>query len=112
MSLAYVYERSYRSIVILCTDVGNIRERLPLAWDSGMSQISANEIPEEWRNALEKLEMLQTEFNRKSSPMWGNARVSVHYRHGHTLSKIAERMLSLHAMFEAILENEIQESKT
>ena len=104
MSLAYVCERSQRSINVLCTHPCGLRLRLADAWDEGMSQIDVTEIPDGWDKARSLLMTLRAEFNRREDPRFGNARASLRRRHDTTLIKLARKMLDLDAWFETMFE--------
>ena len=102
MSLAYICERSHRSINLLCTHPSGLRIRLADAWDEGMSQIAVSEIPEGWDAARSLLLTLNAEFNRRDDSRFGNARASLRRRHDTTLVKVAEKMVSLDAWFQTM----------
>lgn len=110
MSLAYVCERSHRSINMLCIHPCGLRLRLADAWDAGMSQISVSEIPDGWDSARSLLLTLRAEFNRREDSRSGNARASLRRRHDSTLVKLAEKMVSLDAWFQTMFEAQSQQS--
>lgn len=105
MTLAYILERSWRSIEILCTNPEHLRNRLPYAWDEGQSQIDADELPPECAKARQGLEILNRELARKTDSYFarefGAAWASAHRRHSTTLQRLAEQMLQVHVDLES-----------
>ena len=112
MSLAYVCERSHRSISVLCTHPWGLRTRLADAWDAGMSQIHVSEIPDGWDTARSLLLTLTAEFNKREDRQFGNARASMRRKHDATLVKLATKMVDLDAWFDTMFEAQRQDAPT
>ena len=117
MSAAYNCELAWRSIHLLATLPGNLRERLPEAWDEGMCNIPPNSLPDECRTAKRGLTFLRQEFSAVRegyyAEKFGCAFASVQRRHhSPTLTKLAETMLDVKADLDRQFEFEKQGKMT
>ncbi len=103
-SFTYVMELSWRTIHILCVDRGELRERLPRAWDEGMSMISPESLPvdcERAKNGLVQIrETLNADLDSYMARTFGAARASVRRKHGDTLERVAELVLDVRSDLE------------
>ena len=102
MSSAYNCERAHRSTYLLATLPMEMRERLPVAWDEGMSMINPNLLPSDCTIAATGLQELRRELNRETDTYFartfGSARASLRRRHNFpTLKRFAKLMLDIEA---------------
>ncbi|WP_187429462.1 hypothetical protein ROLI_032490 [Roseobacter fucihabitans] len=109
MSLVYCCERSHLSIRVLCLDPGNLRQRLPLAWEAGHCAISENELPETALQGRKNIPSLRQFFTQKQSSIFGSARASVRRKHETTLIQVAQQMLQPDTIIRDAFDSQLQE---
>ena len=101
MSAAYNCELAFRTVDILATSAGDLRQRLPMAWDEGLSMINPDNLPSDCALAKNELVELRRVFSRENDSYFarefGMARANIARKHRTTLEKLAHRMTNVQA---------------
>ena len=95
MKHAYIQERIWRTIHILTTNLGSLRERLPVAYDEGFGTIATSEFGVFSEDISFQFRQLKDAMNSVVDPTIGNARASVLQMNEETLISTAEAILEI-----------------